>query len=167
MNTITSEMLINLKNQTGLTIEEIAREAGVPLGTAQKIFAGITKNPRHSAATALYSYLSGVTGSVGDKERFSFAPDGRESAGIWDGVLEEPGIAYGIREEEIRRPSFRTPRPFIHGNLARTIRKPGEYTVEDYRNLPDDCRCELIDGFFFDMASPSTSHQITRNVLQV
>lgn len=33
------------------------------------------------------------------------------------------------------------------------------YTEEDYENLPDDVRAELIDGRFFDMASPSRIHQ--------
>ncbi|MGC8493495.1 MAG: Uma2 family endonuclease [Syntrophobacteraceae bacterium] len=34
------------------------------------------------------------------------------------------------------------------------------YTYEDYRNFPDDLRCELIDGQIFDMApAPSTNHQ--------
>ncbi len=33
------------------------------------------------------------------------------------------------------------------------------YTEEDYENLPDDVRAELIDGKFYDMASPSRIHQ--------
>lgn len=34
------------------------------------------------------------------------------------------------------------------------------YTEEDYDNLPEDVRAELIDGRFYDMASPSRVHQI-------
>lgn len=33
------------------------------------------------------------------------------------------------------------------------------FTEEDYYALPDDRRAELIDGIFYDMASPSTMHQ--------
>ncbi len=33
------------------------------------------------------------------------------------------------------------------------------YTEEDYYNLPDDVRTELIDGVFYDMAAPSQLHQ--------
>lgn len=33
------------------------------------------------------------------------------------------------------------------------------YTLEDYYRLPVDCRCELIDGVFYDMAGPSAPHQ--------
>lgn len=38
-------------------------------------------------------------------------------------------------------------------------RTQGEYTIEDYFNLPDDERKELIDGVFYDMASPTHIHQ--------
>lgn len=37
--------------------------------------------------------------------------------------------------------------------------KTGEYTIKDYYALPDDKRVELIDGVFYDMASPSPVHQ--------
>lgn len=36
---------------------------------------------------------------------------------------------------------------------------PGTYTVEDYYALPDEQRAELIDGYFYDMASPNIMHQ--------
>lgn len=35
----------------------------------------------------------------------------------------------------------------------------GSYTVEDYRELPEEQRVELIDGYFYDMASPTLLHQ--------
>lgn len=39
-------------------------------------------------------------------------------------------------------------------------KRPGTYTIEDYRALPDDQRVELIDGYFYDMAAPTTFHQL-------
>lgn len=33
------------------------------------------------------------------------------------------------------------------------------YTADDYWNLPDDTRAELIDGQLFDMTPPSWTHQ--------
>lgn len=35
-----------------------------------------------------------------------------------------------------------------------------EYTVDDYYMLPEEQRVELIDGVFYDMASPSLKHQM-------
>ena len=35
----------------------------------------------------------------------------------------------------------------------------GSYTVDDYRTLPDEQRVELIDGYFYDMASSTFGHQ--------
>ncbi len=42
------------------------------------------------------------------------------------------------------------------------------HTLDDYYCLPGDQRCELIDGVFYDMASPSSSRQslITELVFQ-
>lgn len=39
-------------------------------------------------------------------------------------------------------------------------KRPGEYTIEDYYALPDEDRVELIDGVFYNMASPISIHQI-------
>lgn len=38
-------------------------------------------------------------------------------------------------------------------------KRPGEYTIEDYRALPDDVRAELIDGSFVFLEAPTFSHQ--------
>ncbi|MCD8015855.1 MAG: Uma2 family endonuclease [Lachnospiraceae bacterium] len=41
-----------------------------------------------------------------------------------------------------------------------SFKRQGEYTLEDYYALPDDQRVELIDGVFFYMLAPYTTHQI-------
>ena len=43
--------------------------------------------------------------------------------------------------------------------LAYMAKKQGQYTAEDYYQLPDDQRCELIDGVIYDLASPTAVHQ--------
>lgn len=39
------------------------------------------------------------------------------------------------------------------------LQKERVYTSEDYWNLPQGKRAELIDGQFYDMAPPSRMHQ--------
>lgn len=146
-------MLIEMKNRTSLTVEGIARDTGVPLGTAQKIFAGITKYPRPAAARALCNYL---------QDRIPDALPGNAEAGMVRdaGLVREAGMTYGSSNEKSRsRPYGFRGSPTAEGNPAERLRGPGEYTAEDYRNLPDDVRCELIDGYFYDMASPTAVHQ--------
>lgn len=36
----------------------------------------------------------------------------------------------------------------------------GEYTIEDYDQLPEDSFVELIDGVLYDLSGPSVMHQI-------
>ena len=44
-------------------------------------------------------------------------------------------------------------------SAAYTVKRQGEYTVEDYYALPDEQRAELIDGRMYIMAPPSRKHQ--------
>lgn len=100
------------KQELGYTNEMIAELSGVPLGTVQKIFAGVTGSPRYDTLQALEKI---------------FKPQS-------DSAISEAVMAYQVK-------------------------KPGEYTVEDYYALPDEQRVELINGILYDMAAPTTVHQ--------
>ena len=39
-------------------------------------------------------------------------------------------------------------------------KKQGEFTIEDYYNIPDEIRVELIDGVIYDMSTPAHIHQL-------
>lgn len=45
------------------------------------------------------------------------------------------------------------------GNLAMSLPSNTTYTADDYWNLPDGERAELINGQLYALASPSRMHQ--------
>ncbi len=51
---------------------------------------------------------------------------------------------------------------YIYGSSvhARPSGQEEMHTVSDYEALPDDRRVELIDGVFYDMAAPTSTHQM-------
>lgn len=55
---------------------------------------------------------------------------------------------------------FREPMVVMEASAYGVENRPGDYTIEDYRALPDEQRVELIDGYFYDMAASTTFHQL-------
>lgn len=117
---MTIEEMKKKKAERGYSNEKLAELSGVPLSTIQKIFSGITRQPRYETILALESVLSdGFVGCIG---------------GGGSKVAETMFECNG--------------------------KKQGEYTVDDYCQLPDDQRAELIDGIIYDLASPTGIHQM-------
>ena len=132
MIVMTIEEMQERKRELGYSYEKLAEISGIPLGTVQKILGGITKTPRYETRRALETALAGNLP----------AEDGKEgSCGIYPGgpsgtsVVQETAAAYGGK-------------------------KRGEYTLEDYYKIPEEHRVELIDGVIYDMASPTSIHQL-------
>ena len=119
-----------IKHDLGLSNEEIARRAGLPVSTVQRIFSGTTNAPRKETLQAIDRVLCDTLSDF-----FHLPPSLRDGADAADAPLRETAMAYASKA-------------------------PGEYTVEDYYALPDDRRVELIDGVFYDMAGPSIVHQL-------
>lgn len=115
---MTIEELKDRKCECGYTNEDVSRLSGVPLGTVQKIFAGITKHPRYDTLRALEGVL-------------------RPSS-------EAEAASAMIREESAE---------YLSG--SGTV-----HTIKDYYSLPEGKRAELIDGRFYDLAAPSSMHQM-------
>lgn len=98
------------KRSLGYSNEKIAELSGVPLSTVQKIFAGVTQQPRYETLAALERAL--------------------DTTGVREAVFQ-----YGVDK------------------------KQGEYTIEDYEQLPEDVLVELIDGVMYIITSPTLLHQ--------
>lgn len=113
---MTIEEMKQRKRELGYTNERVAELSGVPLGTVQKIFAGITLAPRYETLQALERIFRSDTDFCGS--------------------------------------------PVCESTAPYCVKKPGEYTLEDYRALPEDRRAELIDGVIYDLSSPTCSHQM-------
>ncbi len=128
---MTIEEIKRQKRLCGLTNAKLSELSGIPLGTLNKILSGDTKKPRKETIEALSNVFKGISISYELKEEESSY------------VCEDTVSAYGET-----------------GAAESHQKKPGEFTIEDYYALPDDQRVELIDGVFYDMASPTVEHQL-------
>ena len=124
------------KIELGLSYEMIAKMAGLPLGTVQKIFSGITKAPRKATIDALTKVLSPASERPVSYTGFTSAS-----------YIKEPAPIYGTNSAVKQSAESADPRQ-------------GTYTIDDYMALPDERRVEIIDGYIYDMASPTPLHQI-------
>lgn len=115
---MTLEEMKAKKKELGYTYEQISDLSGVPLGTVQKIFSGVTSAPRYDTLIALER--------VFEKAESSY--------------VKEPQPVYMFKRQ-------------------------GEYTLEDYYQIPDERRVELIDGVIYDMSAPASVHQILVGML--
>lgn len=138
---MTIEEMRERKRELGYTNRIIADLSGIPLSTVQKIFAGATTSPRRETVSALEALLQPRRGN------------GYGEAGHRISVLRETMPVYGSREDRTGGGGTAPPSDSAAGSPI------GPYTLEDYLKLPDEQRVELIDGFFYDMAAPTTIHQ--------
>lgn len=123
-----------LKQKTkelGLSYRRLSDISGVPISTIQKIFSGATPSPRYETLQALEQALF----------PFHHLSENEAHPGSADLTVAEPRPGLTVSPEQSIQ------------------KKQGEYTLEDYLALPDDRRVELIDGFFYDMATPTGYHQ--------
>lgn len=128
-----------LKRTLGYTNEMLAAKSGVPLGTVQKIMAGITKSPRRKTLKALSDALI--------YRSMAISPE-HDGSGWYEQYLNHKAS---------RTPSGRT--DIVSEAAASYGAKKKKYTTKDIEALPDGVRAELVDGEIFYMASPTRTHQ--------
>ena len=133
---MTIQDMIQKKKELGYSNQQIADMSGVPLGTVQKLFSGITTSPRFSTLQAL--------SKVFEEHKDIYYPD---NSSAQDNMVAESSSAYSLDY-------------LISKQIAGT--KPGSIgnkRFEDYMSLPEGARIEMIDGRFYNKAAPTFAHQ--------
>ncbi|MBQ6623964.1 MAG: Uma2 family endonuclease [Mogibacterium sp.] len=133
------------KLELGFSNKMISEMSGVPLGTVEKIFSGRTESPRYESLSkiekALYSEGAEVLSHPEKYDDVDFNE--------YRVFVNEPNEAYAYDA------FYNYDRDFIFNG-----KRQGQFTVEDYEALPEGIRMELIDGVLYDMAPPTTFHQV-------
>ena len=179
------------KELLGLTNQELADLANVPLSTVGKVLGGTTKRPRIDTVRALELALKSrvLEGSEKNKSENN-RPEKDDTGEGSREMLHEPQGQYifeaNADQDRLIRSNENKPASAEEGSGAfdETDRLHGysvrcgdeEYeaeahrrenslfteplhTIEDYLALPDERRVEMIDGRFYNMASPTGIHQ--------
>ncbi|MBR4344484.1 MAG: Uma2 family endonuclease [Lachnospiraceae bacterium] len=144
---MTIDEMIAKKKEYGFSCEYIADKSRVPLSTVQKIFSKITTAPRRKTLEALWA----VFAQAENTNRHNKIKGCSE-----DLVLEDGTELNCVREDASDYGS-------VDGSSALKVRylskEDNTKTLDDYLALPEGTRVELIDGVFYDMASPVLVHQ--------
>ena len=148
---MTINEMLEIKKEYGFSYEYISEESGVPASTVQKVFCGTTTAPRRTTIEALRKVFEPLK----TKNNHAINPEKnkeRSKCSYADERIEDDlKISYGCEKpEEIYT---------IDGTGALKSCDYKNMTIDDYYALPPDIRVELIDGVFYDMASPTTTHQ--------
>ena len=146
---MTIEDMKRMKIRLGMTNEEIAQKAGLPLGTVQKIMSGITKAPRKNTIDAIEEAL--LQEDRRRRQMFADKFSGRKDRHTPEYRYDLPGHAPDGKPEEAG--------VCEDASLYSSFTRRRYYTVDDYYSLPDERRAELIDGVFYDMPAPAVIHQ--------
>ncbi len=128
---MTIEEMNKIRKEYGYSYRVLSEKSGVPESTIQKIFRGRTETPRYETIRRLEAALT--------KPSYSEASFNTE-----ENAVRETSTAYAYDAD--RKDS--------------TEKKQGSCTVEDYYAVDEDRRVELIDGVLYDLAAPTTFHQI-------
>jgi len=172
MITYTLDELKQLKENFGLTYEEIQKNCSLSISTIQKAFRGINKHPRlttlEELTKAIEKLLPGISHSqenappisnnltsnnlTSNKEprkvKYTFSNPDEEPT-----FLAEPSHYYSKGSSALNNRSRKS--------SSQEIYTQSGYTYDDYLKLelPEGKRIEIIDGVIYDMSAPTLQHQ--------
>ena len=146
---MTIEEMKNRKKELGYSCEQLSQLSGVPLGTVQKLFSGITRSPRRSTVAALEAVLKKRNGRYDMPDQ-----NGRYM------MVSDVAVEYGVSDKVPEKRDKNNEKSISDDVKSGVWSRQGTYTVDDYLELPDDIRVELIDGVLYEMHAPTAVHQI-------
>ena len=147
---MTINEMLEIKKEYGFSYEYISEKSGVPASTVQKVFCGTTTAPRRTTIEALRKVFEPLKSENKSAVTTMKKRDLNDGSYMDECMADDLNINYVCEE----------PEEFITSGTGAL--QPDDYknkTIGDYYALPPDIRVELIDGVFYDMASPTTSHQ--------
>ena len=174
---MTIQEMQDKKRKMGITYAEIARRAGLPLPTVQKVLSGATKSPRYETILALERVLLSTPDS---QETFNISASSLPEGGPGDRNLSQADSqhsntasydSYGsYGSYSSASPGFSPyrdilagePQPFYGEKTAMGGMSMSGSEVGKSGNAGGRARntYPLIDGIIYDMASPKAGHQI-------
>ena len=169
------------KKKLGMTNRELAERSGVPLSTVAKVLGGTTLRPRIDTIRALEAVLGGEAGydtarliqqegaAMEAGDFYIYGSNVRKEDSPRSHSSEEKGnVNENSKTRDIPRKGDLYGHEIRMGDEAYSVesikKRSGGiraplHTVEDYLALPDECRVEMIDGRFYDLAAPGGIHQ--------
>ena len=147
------------KKELGYTNEMISELSGVPLGTVQKFFGGATSRPRFNTIQSIECVLF--------PEKHS-----KKEAALYKDIVENLSLDYADKVSEnsfLDEYSLEMPAKDHKSSYEKVLswKAPGEFTIEDWENLPDGAWMELIDGVLYDRNYPTKQHQFIATHLTI
>ncbi len=139
MQMMTLEEMLFYKKISGLSCRTIAEKSGVPLSTVMKVFSQTTNTPRNKTLKELAKAFE----EFQNEKQYLCEPFYEKQ--IKDSInnKRKGGVLKSVSSD---------------GSNALDLSSYENKTIDDYLALPGDARVELIDGVFYDMASPSYLH---------
>jgi len=131
MDNYTIDEMNRVRRLMGYSYAMVAKAAGVPLSTVQKVLGKQTAGPRPKTLEAIRKGLMELVRS--DEENGN--------------IIHESGQPYRVDYIE-------PPQDFFVFD-----KNQGRHTLEEYMQLPEHSRIELIDGVYYHKAAPTVKHQ--------
>lgn len=140
---MTADEMKKIKEEYGLSYEDISRETGLPVSTVSKLLNGFTKAPRRKTVEILSGYF------------MSLCQSGLQDDAELINRIKESGIKQGDTSYLLHESLA----PYYAGGPG-TRRTKQRMTIEERDRLPEELRTELIDGVLYDMSAPTMVHQM-------